>query len=218
MILATVNSKGGVGKSTIAAHLAIRLHESEVRTILVDADVQGSSSVWVTEAAPNLRVERLQTVDEVLEESRRLADECEVLLIDGPAGLSEVSRGIMLVADLVLLPCGPSVLDLRAASEAVRVLAQARKIRGGDPDALLIPNKIQTNYRLSREMLETAETLGISVTPALGLRQAFADAAGQGTVVWRMGSPAAAASSEMIHLTNDIISHAKTIHERRAHY
>jgi len=46
-------------------------------------------------------------------------------VIDGPAGLSEVTRAVLLVANLALLPCGPSVLDLRAAQEAIRVVLQA---------------------------------------------------------------------------------------------
>jgi hypothetical protein len=49
-----------------------------------------------------------------------------------------------------------------------------------------LPNKLQTNYRLSRELLETANSLGIPSLKALKLRQAYADAAGQGTVDWRL--------------------------------
>jgi len=51
--------------------------------------------------------------------------------------LSEVTRAILLVADLAWLPCGPSVLDLRAANDAIRVLKQAQAIRHGPPQALL---------------------------------------------------------------------------------
>jgi chromosome partitioning protein len=48
----------------------------------------------------------------------RLAAQFEVLVIDGPGARSEVTRAILLVAHLALLPCGPSVLDLRAVQEA----------------------------------------------------------------------------------------------------
>lgn len=210
MIVATANSKGGVGKSTIATHFALWMKENKVDVCLVDSDVQSSSSVWAREADPDIPIERLQTPDEIIERIPELEEKYEALVIDGPAGLNEVTRAIMLKADIALLPCGPSVLDLRAANDAVKVLKQARSILGGDrPEAILIPNKIQKNLRLSQELLTTAEELGIHVSKGLGLRTAYADAAGQGTVVWRMGSSARKASEEITTLFEDVIEHAK---------
>ena len=114
MVIALSNSKGGVGKSTLAVHLAVSWHEQGRPIALVDADVQGSSSLWLHEAEPHLPVFRLQTPDDVLEQVPMIAGQFERVLIDGPAGLSEVTRAILLVAYTALLPCGPSVLDLRA--------------------------------------------------------------------------------------------------------
>jgi chromosome partitioning protein len=173
------------------------LHENDLRVALVDADVQSSSSLWAREVVPDLHIERLQTSEDVLERVPELAANFDMVIIDGPAGLTEVTRSTLLCADLALLPCGPSVLDLRAADEAVRVVRQAQKIRNGLPRALLVPNKLQRNFRLSRELLDTAGTLGLDVAPGLGLRQAYADAAGQGTVVWKLGSAAREASEEI---------------------
>ncbi len=192
MIIATVNQKGGVGKSTIAVHLVTWFREQNIEAALVDADVQSSSSVWAKELDMKTPVYRLQSADEILDEVKLLKE--KVIIIDGPAGLGEVTRAILLVADVALIPCGPSVLDLRAASDAVRALEQVHRIRGGVPRGAFIPNKLQKNYRLSEELLMTAKTLGLAVTPGLGLRQAFADSAGQRSVVWRMnrqGEPAA---------------------------
>lgn len=204
MIVATANQKGGVGKTTIAVHCCAWLHENGLKVALVDADVQSSSSIWAREVMPDLHVERLQTSEDVLERVPDLAADFEMVIIDGPAGLTEVTRSTLLCADLALLPCGPSVLDLRAADEAVRVVRQAQKIRKGLPCAMLIPNKLQRNFRLSRELLETAGSLGLDVAPGLGLRQAYADAAGQGTVVWRLGSPARDAAEEMHNLFKQV--------------
>ncbi len=120
-----------------------------------------------------------------------------MVIIDGPAGLGEVTRAILLVADVALIPCGPSVLDVRAASDAVRALEQVHRIRGEKPRDAFIPNKLQKNYRLSDELLVTAKTLGFAVTPGLGLRQSFADAAGQKSVVWNMNRQAETAATEM---------------------
>jgi hypothetical protein len=59
---------------------------------------------------------------------------------------------------------------------------------------------LQKNYRLSEELLITAKTLGLDVTPGLGLRQAFADSAGQKSVVWRMNRQAEPAATEILGL------------------
>jgi chromosome partitioning protein len=195
MIIATVNQKGGVGKSTIAVHLTKWFRERGFDTALVDTDVQGSSSEWTTELDHTTPVYRLQTADDILEDVKELEE--EVIIIDGPAGLGEVTRSILLVADVALIPCGPSVLDVRAASDAIRVLDQVHRIRGEKPKGAFIPNKLQKNYRLSDELLVTAKTLGLDVTPGLGLRQAFADSAGQKSVVWNMNRQAETAATEM---------------------
>jgi len=216
MVIALSNSKGGVGKSTLAVHLAVSWHEEGKHVALVDADVQGSSSVWVHEAAPELPVFRLQTPDDVLEQVPLITGKFERVVIDGPAGLSEVTRAILLVADTALLPCGPSVLDLRAVHEALRVVRQAQQIRQGPPQPLLVPNKLQVQYRLSQELLETAKSLGIPSLSGLRLRQAYADAAGQGTVVWRLGPRGEAAASELKNLFEELATHESPNTQRRA--
>lgn len=206
MIIALTNSKGGVGKSTLAVHLCVWLHERGADVALVDADTQGSSSTWLREAQPALPIVRLQTPDELLEETPRLRQSLDFVVVDGPAGLSEVTRAILLVADRALLPCGPSVLDLRAVHEAIRVVRQAQAIRQGPPRATLLPNKVQVQYRLSREFLATLPDLGLPCAPGLHLRQTYADAAGQGTVVWRLGPRADAATQEIKEVFDELFS------------
>lgn len=209
MIVVTANQKGGVGKSTIAVHLLCWLRDSGVDAVLVDSDAQSSSSIWAKEIDANLPIHRLQTAEEILEEVPKLAEQYPVVVMDGPAGLGEVTRATLLVSDLALIPCGPSVLDLRAASDAVRALNQVQNIRQGKPRGIFIPNKLQRNYRLSKELLETAAELGLEVAPGLGLRQAFADAAGQQTVVWKMDARAADAANEILTLFTKVFSLTK---------
>ena len=202
MIIATVNQKGGVGKSTIAVHLVNWFREQNIEAALVDADVQSSSSIWAKEVDLATPVYRLQSSDEILDEVKLLKE--KMIVIDGPAGLGEVTRSILLVADVALIPCGPSVLDLRAAADAIRALEQVHRIRGDLPRGAFVPNKLQKNYRLSDELLLTAKTLGLAVTPGLGLRQAFADAAGQKSVVWKMNRHAEAAATEIFALFENL--------------
>ena len=209
MNIALTNSKGGVGKSTLAVHLAVWWQEQGARVALVDADAQGSSSVWLHEASPEIAIHRLQTPDEILERVPKLQTQFEHLIIDGPGGLSEVTRAILLVADFALLPCGPSALDLRSVHKAIQVVKQAQTIRQGPPQAVLVPNKLQIKYRLSRQLLETLASLEVLTASGLRLRQAYADAVSQGSVVWRLGPGNEPAAFEIRELFNGLFGQKK---------
>jgi chromosome partitioning protein len=219
MIVAFTNSKGGVGKSTLSVHLAVWLSEQGSKVALVDSDVQGASSLWLHEASPETKVVRLQTADDILDQIPKIQNEVQHIIVDGPAGLSEITRTILFLTDLAFLPCGPSILDLRAATDAIRVVRQVQTIRKGPPKAVLIPNKLQVQYRLSQELLETAKTLDIPAASGLRLRQAFADAAGQGTVVWRMQTQSARdAAAEIQNLFAELFAYepANTTNNERS--
>jgi len=211
MILAFTNSKGGVGKSTIAVHLAVWMAEKGRDLLFVDSDVQGSSSAWLREAAPDMKTIRLLTKEDILDQLPKLAVEYDYIVADGPAGLSEVTRSILCLSDLAIFPCGPSVLDLRAVIDALEVNKQIQAVRSGLPREIVVPNKLQTQYRLSKELLQTVQGMGMPVGEGLRLRQAYADAAGQGTVVWRMGTESARqATAELQYLFQQLSSYEPT--------
>ncbi len=111
--MALANSKGGVGKSTIAVHLAVWLHDRAESVALIDVDHQRSSSLWAREAEPGLQVLSLDSPDDVIKQVKKLAKDYQHVVIDGPAGLDEITRAMLLVADIALIPCGPSLLDVR---------------------------------------------------------------------------------------------------------
>ena len=109
MNIALTNSKGGVGKSTLAVHLVVWFLERGKNVALVDADAQGSSSAWLQEVSPQIPIFRLRTPDDILEKVPELCRKFDPLVIDGPAGLSEVTRAVLLVADRpgpLTLSCG----------------------------------------------------------------------------------------------------------------
>lgn len=218
MIWALANSKGGVGKSTIAVHLAVWMAEQGYKTVLVDSDVQGSSSGWLQEAASQIKTVRLLTGEDIVAQLPGLQAQAEVVIADGPAGLSEVTRAILCLSDLALFPCGPSILDLRALIEAVQVIQKVQAIRDGLPQTIIVPNKLQPQYRLTRELLDTVKNFGMPAGDGLRLRQAYADAAGQGTVVWRMKSQSAReATAELQYFFQQLLSYAGNHHTTPHH-
>ncbi len=219
MLFTFANQKGGVGKSTLSVHATVWLAEKGMRVALVDADVQSSSTQWLREVAPEIPIFRLVTPDDVLNQLPAIADDFDHVVIDGPAGLSEVTRAVLLLSDKAFLPCGPSVLDLRAASDAVNVLHQVQRIRKGPPEAIFVPNKLKARQRLSKDLLEAAKSLGVPTSRGMRDLQAYADSVGQGTVVWRMGPKSLEAAVEIQQLLgelfNDVITNSETADERR---
>ncbi len=206
MIIVLANSKGGVGKSTLAVHLAAWLHDRGQTVILADCDAQRSSSEWIKEAAPGVKTVRLAGPDDILNKLPRLGQEADYVIADGPGSNTETSRALLLRADLALVPCKASMLEVRALAQATAVLKQARDIRSGAPKAKVILSMVGKNYRLTQDMKEAAASLRLPLTDAaLTLRQVYADAPGQGTVVWKMGARAKEASLEIQRLFREIL-------------
>lgn len=212
MIIGIVNSKGGVGKSTISVHLTVWLHEQGVNVCLIDSDGQSSSTLWMAEAQPEVPCFQLRTSEEILLKIDELKKDFDVIVMDGPAGLNEATKTLMVICDGIMVPCGPSILDMRALNDSLQVVKQVQATREGElPVVRLVPNKLQRRYRLSKELLEAVEEVDVAGSTGLGLRSAYADAAGQGTVVWRMGRNARLAAEEMHKLFDEILNDKSTI-------
>src|SRR5947208_2159908 len=92
MIIVVANSKGGVGKSTLAVHLAAWLHEQGHSVTLADCDTQHSSSEWAKEAVPGVKTVQLADPDEILDKLPTLARQCDYVVADGPGSNTETSR------------------------------------------------------------------------------------------------------------------------------
>jgi len=100
-----------------------------------------------------------------------------------PPGFTDPALLAGLLADLMLLPAGPSSLDIMAARDAIQLGHQARKERGnGKPGLRLVPSKVN-NTRLGNELPSSLRELGEPVLPAIGQRAAVAEAALTGLTV-----------------------------------
>jgi len=201
MIISLVNSKGGVGKSTLAGNLAGWLAEHGRSVILADCDTQQSSSEWIVEAMPDIQVVRLSNADAVLDELPVLAEEADFVIADGPGSQTETSRALLMWADLAIMPCKASMFEARALDKNTAFVRQAQAIRKGPPEVIAVLSMVGREYRLTRDMRDAAAALGLKIaeTPVT-LRQAYADAPGQSTFVWKMGYHAKGAAEEINRL------------------
>ena len=209
MIIAIVNSKGGVGKSTMAGNLAGWLALQGHRVILADCDLQQSSSEWIQEAAPSIRVVRMSSADEVLDELPALKLEADYVIADGPGSQTETSRALLMWADLAIVPAKASMFEARALSKNTSFIRQAQAIRNGLPDAVSVLSMVGRNFRLTKDMREAAQTLNLRLADiAIALRQAYADAPGQAKFVWDMAYAARDAAVEIDQLFRELLPEA----------
>jgi chromosome partitioning protein len=206
MMIVFANTKGGVGKSTLATHLAVWLHDSGYKTGLLDTDKQRSSSEWVTEAEAKIAVQVADTPENCLSAAQELNKSCDFVVGDGPGGLDDLSRTLLILADLAVFPISPSILDLRSVSQATGILRFAQGINGGRPDGRLVLNKMRTRDTISRELKDAAPTLGLTVCEhVVRDLQVYRDAAQQGTVVSRLGRKGRQAAVEIDQLFSELV-------------
>ena len=209
MIIVVANSKGGVGKSTLAVHLAAWLHEQGHSVTLADCDTQHSSSDWIKEAAPDVKTVRLADPNEILDRLPTLGQQTDYVVADGPGSNTETSRALLLRADLALVPCKASMLEVRALAQATNVLRQSQDIRGGQPAAMIVLSMVGKTYRLTQDMKDAAAALELPLAKtSLTLKQIYADAPGQAAVVWQLGSRGSEAAAEVEALFREVLPDA----------
>ena len=212
MFIAIVNQKGGVGKTTLAVHIAVWHLERDRRVAFIDADGQSSSTRWLKAGGFPMTLITEARPDPIIEHARTLQTTHDVIVADGPANLAESTRALLLVAHIALVPCGVTVPELESTAETIRMLQNARLVRTGqDPHASVVLTRVRNDrFLLTREAHEAVRLLGLPVCGnVLRLREATADAAGQRTVVWKMGGKARLAAREMLQLLEEIDNHAR---------
>lgn len=204
-IVAVINQKGGAGKSTIAVHLARWLHKQKETVLVVDADAQCSSSKWLARLDQEISCKVIQAPDDLLDELPKLEESYDWVVVDGPAALSETTRAVILAADLALIPCQPTGVDLESASDTVRLVHQAQRIRRGTPKAVMFVNRAVKGTKLKDEAIEVLRLMPNVVVLSIVIhqRQIIADCYGQNATVFDLsGSTAGIARRELEQLFN----------------
>ena len=143
-VIAIASQKGGVGKTTISAHLAVQAGAmGQGPAVLIDTDPQGSLGEWWRarkDDTPALAHVKLEDLSASLAELRGYGT--AIAIIDTPPALTASIEQVIAVADLVVIPARPSPHDLRAVGATVEMVRRAGKpfcfvVNGAAPRAAI---------------------------------------------------------------------------------
>ena len=170
-IIAVAQVKGGSGRSTLATTLAGELSKRG-DTVLIDCDMpQGTSASWYA-----MRLEVGRTGKLHLD----TAGKTQFIVLDGPPRIAELTRAMVLLADLVLVPAGASMADLWATGDVLAMVTEAKAVKRIKARLVWTRHRGFTNQ--AKALTEQAKAeLGIKpLDTVMGLRVAYVDALGAG--------------------------------------
>ena len=173
------SSKGGVGKTTIATHLAAHAALAGQRTALVDADPQGSSTRWAERRAG--MESAVLPIEGRKDWRRKLPEDAQQVVIDAPAGAmaGDLDRYLERV-DAVVVPVLPSALDIEATVPFLNTLAKLPRVRKGDLRVGLVGNKLKPWTNASQQALDLFKAWPYPLVAQLRDSQAYVMLTGLG--------------------------------------
>lgn len=201
-VLTIAQQKGGAGKTTLVAQLAVALGGQGHSVALVDIDPQGSLTRWfeARRAKADGGLE-LATVTGWRTQAtvEKLARAADFVLIDSPPHAETEARIAVRAADLVLIPVQPSPIDLWATEPTLAMVAAEKR------PALIVVNRIDPRVRLAAAVASRIEAFGVPVAETrIGNRTAFAASMLEGAGVTEQ-SPSSKAAEEIGALAAEIV-------------
>ena len=152
MILTVGNTKGGVGKTTIAVNIAVEAARAGERVLLVDTDPQGSSLAFRAEREKDDIQAGALVSDKLHKDVQGFVDSFDFIIIDAGGRDNAVFRSAVAACNLFLLPVLPSQFDVWAAEDAVQVYKDIQPFN--DMYGYMVLNMIRPNTKVSAEAEE----------------------------------------------------------------
>ena len=195
--LALLARKGGAGKTTLAVHLAVIAAQSGLRVLLVDTDPQRSTAAWWRSRqadTPELVECEANQLPDVLAAAR--ADGIELVVVDTRPSLEADTATVARLADFVLIPTRPTILDLRAIAATVEVVRAVNRPGAIVLNAVLAGRDGEESPQAA-EAREALAAYALEVAPvAVANRVALGHALVDGLAVTEF-DPAGKASAEL---------------------
>ncbi|WP_334473632.1 ParA family protein [Arsenophonus sp. PmNCSU2021_1] len=196
MIYAVVNTKGGVGKTTTAVHLATMLSRNG-KVLLIDGDPQASAASWAAWRRDNQTYTPSPTTTcltgkAILNEGKALALNFDHTVVDVGGRDASGLRSALLLANKAIIPIGASNLDAAAMADMLEILELAKDYNP-NLDVRVLLSRVDPRTKDTKEMLEFLTEQNIAVLKSYVCeRVAFRRAIGEGATVFEFGKDSAA--------------------------
>lgn len=178
MRIAVTNLKGGTGKTTTSVFLATGLQRAGERTLLVDADPQGSALSW-SAAAADWPIGIVGMPRPILHRQvPELGRSYDHVVMDCPPADEAIVRSALLAADVVVLPMAPSMMDLDRLKPTLALLADVAP--QNEPIFFALLTRVRARTRMSTAARTWLQDLEVPVLAAeIPLRETYTTALDQ---------------------------------------
>ncbi len=197
IVIVVGQGKGGVGKTTLAVNLAGGAADHGRSVTLIDVDPQGSATRWAEPRKLSfpVRQQEYRAQGQLVWVRDVLKTPTDLVVLDLPSGFGPAFDTAALIADLLVVPCGPSSLDISSAEATV---AKAREVRRNDnpSDRLkitLVPTRVDHLHEESAQIGDILAGFGEPVGPALSYDIDFVRSFTAGVTVSELPGPSRAA-------------------------
>lgn len=209
MIVTVCSEKGGVGKSTIAAHAAVRLAQTGKATLLIDADPQGTSYYWSAQRKKHrpdaVQVDCERVSGNLIDAVKEFASKYQHIVIDCGGTDSAALRSSLMIAHRAIIPTQVSRRDLMTVSHMGSLIEEANKRRNKPLITRVVFNRanpLPSFWVRVDEARKALESKGIQVTDAvIKQRVAYDDSEYQGGTVYEYDDEKAKAEIESVLIT-----------------
>ena len=204
-VIAFSNQKGGSGKSTLSANLAVLWSNSGYKVAVIDADPQKSLSYWLSERKKYYGADDIGInfynfdIRNLAEEVKKIKRKYDFIIIDSPPAITFETLQIIKASNGVFVPVQPSPLDLMATLPFLQIAREERK------KPLIILNRVMPRTKITEAMILRLRYSGAKIARSrISSKVIFAEsfAVGRGVIDINVTSDAA---KEIINVGNEIL-------------